>query len=118
MRKHQIETAALEVATQIRLVEDSIETALEELAELQGRMIRARATTRIATGTGHEALEKVAAALNGLVDARGGMADAHQILKATKQEVPGLRTTSFGDGDECPPATGAAPADTGLRIVA
>ena len=114
MRKHQIETAAYEVATQIRVVEDTIEMALEELAELQGRMIRARATARVATGTGHEALQKVAAALNGLVEARGGMADAHQILKATKQEVPGLRTVGFGEGDECPPKTGSAD----LRIVA
>lgn len=113
MRKHQIENAAYEVATQVRVVEDTIETALEELAELQGRMIRARAAARVATGTGHEALAKVAAALNGLVEARGGMAEAHQILKATKQEVPGLRTTSFGDAEECPP-TGSAE----LRVVA
>jgi hypothetical protein len=41
MRKHQIENAAYEVATQVRAVEDSIDTALVEIAELQARMMRA-----------------------------------------------------------------------------
>ena len=36
MRKQMIEIAAYEVATQVRAVEDSIETALAEIAELQG----------------------------------------------------------------------------------
>lgn len=114
MRKHQIENAALEVATQVRAVEDCIEHALEEIAELQARMIRARATARVATATGHEALENVANAMQGLVSARGGMAAAHLALKETKQQVPGLRETSFGDGDECPPQTGFAD----LKVVA
>ena len=35
MRKHNIESAAFDVATQVRTVEESIETALGELAELQ-----------------------------------------------------------------------------------
>jgi len=46
MRKHQIENAAFEVATQVRAVEDSIEAALAELAELQARMVHARGVTR------------------------------------------------------------------------
>ncbi len=37
MRKQIIENAALEVATQIRTVEDFIEDALVEIAELQSR---------------------------------------------------------------------------------
>ena len=40
MRKHQIEYAAYEVATQVRAVEDSIEAALAEIAELQARIVR------------------------------------------------------------------------------
>ena len=35
MRKQMIENAAFEVATQVRAVEESIEAALAELAELQ-----------------------------------------------------------------------------------
>lgn len=114
MRKQMIQDAAFEVATQVRLVEDSIEQALAEIAELQGRMIRARATARVATSTGHEALERVATALQGLVTARGDVAAAHAVLKDTKGKVPGLRTVSFGEGDECPPPSGFAD----LRVVA
>ena len=114
MRKQMIETAAYEVATQVRTVEDAIETALAEIAELQGRMVRARAVAGIATATGHEAFEFLAGAMQGLVAARGGMAHCHGTLKDTKQLVPGLRTVSFGDGDECPPPSGL----TQLRVVA
>jgi hypothetical protein len=52
MRKQMIQQSAHEVATQVRAVEDSIEAALIELAELQGRMIRARAVAGIGIGTG------------------------------------------------------------------
>ena len=114
MRKHVIESAAHEVATQVRTVEDVIESALEEIAELQGRMIRARATAGVATSTGHDALRHLAAALQGLVAARGGMADCHVALVDAKQFVPGLRAVSFGEGHECPPKTATAD----LRIVA
>ncbi|MBB3764427.1 hypothetical protein [Sphingomicrobium lutaoense] len=114
MRKQMIENAAFEVATQVRAVEDSIETALAEIAELQSRMIHARSTARIATATGHAAFEHVAQTVQALVAARGGMADAHMVLKETQQSVPGLRTTGFGDGSECPPAEGFAD----LRVVA
>jgi hypothetical protein len=48
MRKQLIEQSAHAVATQVRAVEDSIEAALMELAELQARLIRARSTTGVA----------------------------------------------------------------------
>ena len=114
MRKHMIESAAFDVANQVRAVEDAIESALAEIADLQGRMIRARATMGVATATGHEAFEQLAIAVQSLVKARGGMAQCHVTLKETTQLVPGLRTVGFGDMQECPPQ--AAKAD--LRIVA
>ena len=114
MRKQQIEQAAFDVATQVRTVEDMIENALAEIAELQARMIRARSTTGVGIATGHAALEQLAGALQGLVAARGGIANCHAELKGAKAFVPGLRTVSFGDGDECPPPE----ARTELRIVA
>ena len=113
MRKQLIEAAAFEVATQIRTVEDSIEEALGELAELQGRMIRARAACRIPTATGHEAFEQLAVTMQGLVKARGGMANCHITLKDAARFVPGLREVSFG-AEESPKTTGLAD----LRIVA
>ena len=114
MRKQQIEHAAYEVATQIRAVEDTIENALAEIAELQARMVRVRATARVGIATGHGAFEQLATAMQGLVAARGGMANCHAELVQAKSFVPGLRTVSFGDGDECPPEEARA----NLRIVA
>ena len=116
MRRQMIQQAALEVGTQVRLVEDKIETALEELAELQKLMIRARATAGVATATGHQALEQIAESLQGMVAARGNVVMAHAILKETAQHVPGLRDiTMFGDEYETPrPTEGRA----SLRAVA
>lgn len=113
MRRHQIESAAFDVATQVRSVEDAIETALSEIAELQSRMIHARAVAGVATMTGHGAMEHLAQTVTNLVTARGGMAHCHAILKETTQLVPGLRTVSFG-AEECPPNAATAP----LRVVA
>ena len=114
MRKHQIEQAAYAVATQVRTVEDMIDDTLAEIAELQARMIRARSTAGVGIATGHAALEQLAAAMHGLVAARGGMANCHAQLVEAKTLVPGLRTVSFGDGDDCPPPE----ALTTLRVVA
>lgn len=114
MRKQQIENAAYEVATQVRTVEDTIDNALAELAELQARMVRVRATAGIGIATGHGAFEQLATALHGLVTARGGMANCHAELVEAKNFVPGLRAVSFGEGSECPPQEGASH----LRVVA
>ncbi|MEO6248685.1 MAG: hypothetical protein ABIO85_08930 [Sphingomicrobium sp.] len=113
MRKQMIETAALDVAEQVRTVEDVIDTALAELAELQARMMRARSLAHVGVRTGHDALEHVAGAFTALVSARGGVGSCHAALLDAKDLVPGLRTTSFGDA-ECPPKTASA----NLRIVA
>ena len=115
MRKQIVESAAFEVATQVRAVEDLIENALEEIAELQGRMIRGRAAAGIATATGHDAFEHLASALQGLITARGKMANCHVALVDAKQFIPGLRTVGFGDVSECPPPPKGS---VDLRIVA
>ena len=114
MRKQQIESAAYDVATQVRTVEECIETALAEIADLQSKMVHARAVTRAGFVTSHPAFEQLAVTVSSLVAARGGIANCHAALADTRQTIPGLRTVSFGDGDECPPQTGHA----GLRIVA
>ena len=113
MRKQIIENAAFEVATQIRTVEDCIEDALIEIADLQSKMLRARSAAGVATSTGHAAFEQLASTVHALVAARGGMANCHGALIDAKQFVPGLRTVSFGD-NECPPKV----AQADLRIVA
>jgi len=114
MRKQIIENAAFEVATQVRTVEDTIDSALVEIAELQARMVRVRSVAPIGVATGQGAFEHLATALQALVAARGGMADCHAELVEAKSAIPGLRTVAFGEPDECPPKTARAD----LRIVA
>jgi hypothetical protein len=103
MRKQLIENAAYEVATQVRAVEDSIEAALAEIAELQGRIVRARPVTRVPFTALDDAFEQIALATRGLVSARAGIGRCHVALAEAKQHVPGLREVAWGDGQECPP---------------
>lgn len=103
MRKQILETAALDVAEQVRTVESTIDTALSEIAELQGRLMRARSVAQVGVRTGQDALQHLAEALNALVSARGGMGNCHAALIDAKGFVPGLRTVSFGDTTDCPP---------------
>ncbi|MFL6731397.1 MAG: hypothetical protein ACJ8EP_03555 [Sphingomicrobium sp.] len=114
MRKQMIENAAYEVATQVRTVEDSIDTALSQIAELQSRMMRANAVATASYGTIHPALQQLAAAVAGLVESRGAIVACHAALAEAKSKVPGLRTVGWGDVDECPPPSARAD----LRIVA
>jgi hypothetical protein len=114
MRKQMIENAAFEVATQVRTVEDSIDAALTEIAELQARMIHVGSVAAAGYGTIHPALEQLVTAVSGLVGSRGAIVACHAALANAKGKVPGLRTVSWGDGQECPPASATAD----LRIVA
>lgn len=114
MRKQQIEKAAFDVATQVRTVEESIEAALVEIAELQARMVNARGVMNAGFMTTHAAFEQLAATTAGLVAARGSIGHCHVALSEAKRRIPGLRAVSFGEPDECPPQVGQAD----LRIVA
>lgn len=114
MRKQMIENAAFEVASQVRSVEEAIDSALTEIAELQSSILRARMVAGVGTSTGHEAIEHLVTAVTSLVTARGGMVNCHAALKETSQHVPGLRTSAFGGAEECPPLRPAA----SLRAVA
>ncbi|HUE79573.1 MAG TPA: hypothetical protein VMN38_08080 [Sphingomicrobium sp.] len=113
MRKQQLENAAFEVATQVRTVEETIDSALAEIAELQSRVMRVNAIARVGVGAVHGTLEQLAAAVNGLVATRGAIVACHSALVEAKGKVPGLRVTSWGAGEECPELATAE-----LRIVA
>ena len=114
MRKQMLENAAFEVATQVRSVENSIDLALAEIAELQARMMRANSVAHVGPSTIHASLQELSAALGSLVAARGSIVGCHQQLADARAKVPGLRTVSFGDLDDCPPPSAVAD----LRIVA
>lgn len=113
MRKQQIDTAAYELATQVREVEDIIDSALGELAELQSRLVRAVGVTGIAYTRIQTAFDELSATTSSLVAARGKIGSCHVALAEAKQFVPGLRSVSWGDDGDCPKT---ATAD--LRIVA
>jgi hypothetical protein len=113
MRRENVHNAAFEVATQVRALEDSIDAALVELAELQTRMIHARGVTGAGFADSHAAFEPLAAIANGLIAARGGTANCHEALAETRKSIAGLRTVSWGDLGDCP-KTGSSD----LRIVA
>jgi hypothetical protein len=114
MRKQLIENAAYDLATQVRAVEDVIDSALGEMADLQSKLVRAVGVTGIAHVRIQAAFDQLSATTNNLVAARGKIGSCHVALAEAKQFVPGLRTVAWGDVDECPPAFG----ETDLRIVA
>ena len=113
MRKQMIENAAFEVATQVREVEDIIDSALGEIAELQSRLVRAVGVTGIAHVRIQNAFDRLSATTTQLVGARGHIGSCHVALSEAKEFIPGLRTVAWGDGDDCPRI-----AKTDLRIVA
>jgi exonuclease VII small subunit len=78
---------------------------------LSKQLIRARSVVGIATG--HDDLEQVVLSLQGLINARGCMAQCHAALVTARQQVQGLRTVSFGDSQACPPRPQAV-----LKVVA
>ena len=102
MRKQMIENAAFEVATQIRAVEDGIDSLISEAAELQARIMRANSVARAGVGAVNPPLEQLASAISGLVQTRGAIVACHTALVDAKGKVPGLRVTAWGDGDDCP----------------
>ena len=89
MRKQMMENAAYEVATQIRSVEESIEAALVELAELQTKMVHARSVTNAGFNNSHAAFEQLAATTRDLIAARGSIGGCHAALVETRKTHSG-----------------------------
>ena len=114
MRRENVHNAAFEVATQVRALEESIDNALVDLAELQTRMIHARGVTGAGFANSHAAFEPLAAIASGLIAARGSTAQCHEKLAATRKTIPGLRTIAWGDQGDCPDPKGSVE----LKIVA
>ena len=114
MRKQIIQNAAFEVATQVRAVEDTIDSVIAEIAELQARIMRANSLAGVGFATVHPTLEQLATAVTGLIATRGAIVGCHAALADAKGKVPGLRTVALGDDGDCPPSSATTP----LRVVA
>ena len=108
MRKELIQNAAFEVAAQVRAVEDSVDSALGEIAELQSRIMHANSLAGVGFSAVHPTLEQLASALSGLVSTRAAIVGCHAALVEAKEKVPGLRTVALGDDGDCPPKATAA----------
>ena len=107
MRKQMIENAAYEVATQVRAVEDSIDAALAEIAELQARMVRVRSVAGVGFGTEPRRLRAARRSADGLVGARGAIVGCHAALVEAKGPFPACARSPSA-------TTGSAP-KTALR---
>ncbi|MFL6763650.1 MAG: hypothetical protein ACJ8FO_00455 [Sphingomicrobium sp.] len=114
MRKQAIWNAVHEVGIHTRAVEGLIESTLTELAELQSKLVQVSNVAGVSYATLQESFEGVSAIMNDLVKLRGTMARCHETFVDTKEKIPGIRTTSWGDGDPC---CGNF-ASTDLRVVA
>ena len=67
MRKQNIENAVYDVATQVRSVEDCIDAALAEIADVQGRMIHACSVAGMTIGNSHEATSPASLRANAIL---------------------------------------------------
>jgi hypothetical protein len=114
MRKEKIWNAVHEVGIHTRAVEDLIESALVELSALQSQLVQVSNVAGVTFSTLQGSFEGVSATINDLVKVRGSMARCHEVLVETKEKIPGVRTTSWGDGDVCCPKV----AHVDLQIVA
>ena len=113
MRRQAIWDAVHEVGIRTRAVESLIESALVELAELQSNLVQVNNVAGVPYSTLQESFEGVSATINELVKVRGTMAQCHNVFLETKEQIPGVRTTSWGNGDPC-----CGSAHTDLRVVA
>jgi len=114
MRKQAIWDAVHEVGIHTRAVEDLIESTIVELAELQSKIVQVSNVAGVPYSTLQDSFEGVSATINDLVKVRGTMANCHGVFLEAKEKIPGVRTTSWGDGDPC---CGKV-AHTDLRVVA
>jgi len=113
MRRQAIWDAVHQVGIRTRAVESLIESALVELAELQSNLVQVNNVAGLSYSTLQESFEGVSATINDLVKVRRTMAQCHNVFLEAKEQIPGVRTTSWGNGDPC---CGTAHSD--LRIVA
>jgi hypothetical protein len=114
MRKQAIWNAVHEVGIHTRAAESLIESTLLELSELQSKLVQVSNVAGVSYATLQESFEGVSATINDLVKVRSAMGRCHEVFVETKEKIPGVRTTSWGDGDPC---CGKV-AQTDLRVVA
>jgi orotidine-5'-phosphate decarboxylase len=96
----------------VRVVEDAIDAAFADIAELQSRIMRANSVAGVSFAAVHPTLEQLATAVGTLIATRGAIVGCHAALASAKDKVPGLRNVAIGD-ENCPQIAQAP-----LRVVA
>lgn len=115
MRRKAIWDAVHEVGIHTRAVEELIESTLVELSKLQSGLVQVSNVAGVPYSTLQESFEGVSATINELVKVRGTMGQCHSVFVETKEKIPGVRTSSWGNGDPCCPGIVA---NSDLRVVA
>tara|TARA_R110002126_G_scaffold280364_1_gene427712 strand:+ start:13540 stop:13908 length:369 start_codon:yes stop_codon:yes gene_type:complete len=112
--------AARPIATKIHEVEKSLNLTMVQMGELMSSIASARLApgTRFSLTAGMEASEKLIDAAAQTARSYRDVVAAHQHL-AEDREDAGLRTVSWGDYAECPPAqaNGSDQVSNTLRVV-
>lgn len=112
--------AARPIATKIHEVEKSLNLTMVQMGELMSSMAAARLApgTRFSLTAGIDASEKLIAAAAQTARSYREVVEAHAHLAEDRDDA-GLRTVSWGDFSECPPAqaSGADDNTSPLRVV-
>ncbi len=114
MRKQAIWNAVHEVGIHTRAVEELIDSALVELSQLQSSVVRVSSVAGVPYSTLQDSFESVSATIKDLVKLRSTMASCHEVFLEAKEKIPGVRSTSWGNGDPCCGNFGS----TDLRVAA
>lgn len=98
------QAVAQQVADQLFAVENAIDAALTLAAELTAALPKARVEARLSAIVGQAALDRTAASLAALVEARRCIVEAHEELDTVRGQI-GLREVDIGGGMEKPVVT-------------
>jgi hypothetical protein len=96
---------ATRVTASLRETEDAVDTALAQASDFLAMLPAARREAQVSASMGHDAIERVAAAISALTEARRELVAAHEVLADVQQQL-GLGTTAFGpfiDKPDYPP---------------
>lgn len=99
---------AQQVADQLFAVENAIDAALTCAGAFTAALPRARAEARLSATVGHAALDRTAASLAALLEARRCIVEAHGELDMLRGQI-GLREVDIGDQGKPNVAIGDVP---------
>ena len=109
-------SAAQGVAKELFPAEETLENALLHTSRMMIAVIEGRRLAKLPITTAQAGLERTAAAASHLVAARAALGEAHVAFREASDEI-GLRAVSFGDINDCPPATGELNERAPLKVV-